>query len=164
MRHKARIYFNTVVHTMSSGAGISLVSGPAEGRSRHLVTGEEEREEEEEGDVSYSSGDSDRYESAQSEGASMSEVVDATATMEVLTYCMESDPLVVLQVTNTERSPPEVTTCCLLHRVSHLPSLLPPPSVIWMTQACLEHLSPHSPLLPAASLSWPGALEAHQGD
>lgn len=54
--------------------------GPAKGSSRHWVTGEEEREEE---DASYSSGDSDRYESAQSEGASMSEVVDATTTMEV---------------------------------------------------------------------------------
>ena len=94
MRHKARIYLNAVVHAMSSGAGISLASVLAEGSSRHLVTGEEEREEEEEGDVSYSSGDSDRYESAQSEGASMSEVVDATATMEVLMYCMESEPLV----------------------------------------------------------------------
>ena len=70
--------------------GVSLASGggPAKGSSRHCVTGEEERkeEEEEEGDVSYSSGDSDRYESAQSEGASMSEVVDATTTMEVLMY------------------------------------------------------------------------------
>ena len=94
MRHKARIYLNAVVHAMSSGAGISLASVPAEGSSRHLVTGEEERDEEEEGDVSYSSGDCDRYESAQSEGASMSEVVDATATMEVLTYCVESEPLV----------------------------------------------------------------------
>ena len=56
--------------------------GPAKGSSRHWVTGEEEREEEE-GDASYSSGDSDRYESAQSEGASMSEVVDTTTTMEV---------------------------------------------------------------------------------
>ena len=70
--------------------------GPAKGSSRHWVTGEEEREEEEEEDVSYSSGDSDRYESAQSEGASMSEVVDATTTMEVHMYS-HHDPL-VLQV------------------------------------------------------------------
>ena len=59
-----------------------------------MVTGEEEREEEEEeeeeGDISYSSGDSDRYESAQSEGASMSGVVDATTTMEVRMYSMQS--------------------------------------------------------------------------